>query len=430
MFLNFLKFLFAGLITASGCFAQNINISGTVINNTGVPLPGAFVWLEKAGLVDTTDNNGKYKLTIVSIKDKINQPSANMLSARIHNRLLYLNTTEKSAVEIIILNLKGRTVTTMQKTVAGGICVIPLPTMGAGVYWFVIKSAGSELLIKSYSLGNATGGTTRSLQAGSPDVLSKDKCNRAFMYDYIAVKKDGYLNYRAIVTNDDTSGMDIRLIVCEEIVSDIDGNTYQTVRIGNQIWTVDNLRTTKYNDGTAIPQITDSAAWVNDTSAKYCYYNNATDDYTVKIYGALYNWYAIDTKKLAPVGWHIPSIVEWDTLNNYLINNGYNWDGTTTGNKIAKSVAAKVDWLTTEIPGSIGKDLDNNNRSGFAALPSGHRESDGNFYFRGAACFWWSTTASSASGAFHESLQRGGAEMSSTNGYLKICGFSVRLLKD
>jgi uncharacterized protein (TIGR02145 family) len=167
-------------------------------------------------------------------------------------------------------------------------------------------------------------------------------------------------------------------------VTDIDGNVYQTVKIGNQVWTVENLRTTRYNDGISINLITDSAAWSKSlirygaawskaSKGAYCYYNNMTDADSIKKYGALYNWYAIDTKKLAPKGWHVPTNAEWDTLQNYLIANGYNWDGTTTGNKIAKSMAAQTDWKTDTNPGATGNDLFKNNKSGFSALPGGWR---------------------------------------------------------
>jgi uncharacterized protein (TIGR02145 family) len=75
-------------------------------------------------------------------------------------------------------------------------------------------------------------------------------------------------------------------------------------------------------------------------------------------YGVLYNWFALATGKLAPQGWHVPTDADWDTLHNYLIANGYNWDGTTTGNKIAKSMAAQTDWYTgTTTVGAIGNYL-------------------------------------------------------------------------
>ena len=92
--------------------------------------------------------------------------------------------------------------------------------------------------------------------------------------DVIAVIKDGYLNYRCVMYNSDTTGVEIKMIVCADTVRDIDGNLYQAVRIGNQVWTVENLRVTKYNDGTAILNVTDSGAWFNIATQAYCYYKN------------------------------------------------------------------------------------------------------------------------------------------------------------
>jgi len=100
-------------------------------------------------------------------------------------------------------------------------------------------------------------------------------------------------------------------------VTDIDGNVYDTVKIGTQIWIIENLKTTKYNDGTSIPMVTDSAAWINLTTPGYCWHKNTSASYK-NTYGALYNWYAVNTGKLAPKGWHVPSDAEWTTLITYL----------------------------------------------------------------------------------------------------------------
>ena len=113
--------------------------------------------------------------------------------------------------------------------------------------------------------------------------------------------------------------------IYDEPITDIDGNVYHTVKKGNQLWTVENLRTTSFNDGRPIQLVTDNVTWASLTTPAYCWYNN--DIYNKSKYGALYNWYAVDTKKLAPKGWHVPTDVEWDILQDYLIANGYNSDG-------------------------------------------------------------------------------------------------------
>jgi uncharacterized protein (TIGR02145 family) len=202
----------------------------------------------------------------------------------------------------------------------------------------------------------------------------------------------------------------------------------------------ENLRTTKYNDGSAIPLVTDSAAWcrIYDsslTTPAYCYYKNTTNSDSIKKFGALYNWYIVSPanfKKIAPTGWHVPTYDDWIELERYLIANGYNWDGTTgttTGNKIAKSMAAKTDWVESIGPGAIGNDLSTNNRSGFSALPGGFRDSDGSFYDQSHSGSWWSAMEDGAADACTRHLYY-------ANGYLyggsyaKSYGFSVRLIRD
>jgi uncharacterized protein (TIGR02145 family) len=213
-------------------------------------------------------------------------------------------------------------------------------------------------------------------------------------------------------------------------VTDADGNVYKTVKIGNQVWTVENLRTTKFNDGSAVPLVTHNSAWKNLTKPGYCWYDNQIKNRSR--YGALYNWYAVDTKKLAPAGWHVPSVAEWDTLQHYLIAHGYNYDGQTVGNKIAQSMAAKEEWIASpqaKEAGTIGDDLSANNRSGFSALPGGCRGEDGSFSGAGKGGSWWSATQSDASAAYYCYLSH------IINALCRLyspksCGFSVRLVKD
>jgi uncharacterized protein (TIGR02145 family)/uncharacterized repeat protein (TIGR02543 family) len=154
-------------------------------------------------------------------------------------------------------------------------------------------------------------------------------------------------------------------------IKDKDGNYYTEVKIGNQYWMVENFRCTKYNDGTAIPNVTDSAQWTGLSTGAYCFYDNSTNTAFREKFGALYNGYAVATGKLAPEGWRVPTDNDWTTLQDYLIANGYNYDGTRDSNKVAKALAAKTDWASSTGVGAIGNDLSQNNRSGFSALPGG-----------------------------------------------------------
>lgn len=216
-------------------------------------------------------------------------------------------------------------------------------------------------------------------------------------------------------------------------VTDADGNVYHTVKIGNQVWTVENLRTTKYNDGTNIPNVTGKVEWSELSSGAYCYFYNYHNGSVANVdkYGALYNWHAVNTGKLAPSGWHVPTDAEWTVLENYLIANGYNWDGTTTDNKISKSLAlvTKTDCKTSSKPGDIGCDLKNNNSSGFSALLGGFRYGNGLFNHIGINGSWWSATESSASLAYYRYLRYDSATLGRYDNY-KTYGCSVRLLRD
>jgi len=213
------------------------------------------------------------------------------------------------------------------------------------VYNFSVKNwelTTANIIIKAVDSTIAYSGT---LAAITNQITLRDNS----MKYILRVSKVGYLTYTAIFTTDelklyfkseDKGPLIIRLnSVNSESVTDIDGNVYHTVKIGTQVWMAENLKTTKYNDASSIPNLTDNAGWVGLTSGAYCWYNN--DAITNKnIYGALYNWYAVNTGKLCPGGWHIPAISEWETMENHLIVNGYNYDGTLSGNKIAKSLAA------------------------------------------------------------------------------------------
>jgi uncharacterized protein (TIGR02145 family) len=208
-------------------------------------------------------------------------------------------------------------------------------------------------------------------------------------------------------------------------VMDIDGNKYQTQQIGNQIWTIDNLKTTKYNDGTTILKITNDDQWGRDENGAYCYYDNDSIK-NADVYGALYNWYAVNTGKLAPLGWHVPDREEWAELESFLIADGHNWDGSKTGNKLGKSMAAKDTWDYSSTDGHVGNSVETNNSSGFTAIPGGSRYLTGqSFDNKGSKSNWWGTTENYS---YHLIYDYEDA-ITSENDYYNF-GYSIRLVKD
>ncbi len=420
------KTLLSLAIAATVCIAQNVNISGTVTDTGGTAIADAVVLLEKGGLVDTTGADGSFTLSgATGINDGVNESRPHTLSATINNGFMHLNIAEKSAVEINTYTLQGKLVSSVKKTLGAGAHSIKLPNLGAGVYMYQVKIGSERLLIKNCSISGGTSAYTH----GSPTPAFTQQAMVYFpINDVIAVTKDDFLNYRVVVTNSDTSGIEIKMIISAGTVTDIDGNVYQTVQHGDQVWTVENLRTTKFNDGTTIPHIIDSATWVNDSLGSYCYYSNTTDADSIRIYGALYNWYAIDTKKLAPAGWHVPDTTEWNNIRDYLIANGYNWDGIASGNRIAKSLATQTHWNASTDTATIGKNLTMNNRSGFSAFPGGLRYT-GTYLGRGMYTYWWSASESNALHAcdYHLRYDLDGLY---SNYVIKTRGLSVRLAKD
>ena len=198
-------------------------------------------------------------------------------------------------------------------------------------------------------------------------------------------------------------------------VTDIDGNVYHTITIGNQVWMVENLKTTRYNDGTAITLISDSAVWVNlvyTGTPGYCWYKNDAVKYK-STYGAIYNWYAVNTGKLAPAGWRIPTDADWTTLATFLGGD------SLAGNKLKEQ--GTYHWA----PLNIGAD----NSSGFSALPGGVRLYDASFNGISQVGYWWSVTASDSGSAWTRELNCSNSKMNREN-YGKTLGCYVRCIKN
>jgi uncharacterized protein (TIGR02145 family) len=218
-------------------------------------------------------------------------------------------------------------------------------------------------------------------------------------------------------------------VILTETVTDIDENIYKTVTIGTQVWMAENLKTTKYNDGTEIPHVSSDIDWFDLNGPAYAWYGNSP--LNKDVYGALYNWYTVNTYKVCPTGWHVPTDDEWTKMENYLINNGYNFDGTTTDNKIAKAMILPNRWSSHTGTGTGGNTdySAKQNVTGFSALPSGYRYNYGFFDYEGDYGLWWSATESDSSNAWHRILSYNNAAVIRYDNYKKY-GYSVRCIKD
>jgi uncharacterized protein (TIGR02145 family)/uncharacterized repeat protein (TIGR02543 family) len=201
------------------------------------------------------------------------------------------------------------------------------------------------------------------------------------------------------------------------VIKDADGNVYTEVKIGNQVWMVENLKTTRFNAGAIIPLITDSVAWWYSTASAYCWYDN--DPTKKNPYGALYNWYAVNSGILAPKGWHVPNNAEWNQLIVF-----------AGGEDVAGSHLK--DTILWGMP-DVGKE---DNVTGFSALPGGGRyyegldESKGFLGQPGGFGLWWSSNAYNDTSAYECNMALYNRSAYLSESFKKIYGCSVRCIRD
>jgi uncharacterized protein (TIGR02145 family) len=198
-----------------------------------------------------------------------------------------------------------------------------------------------------------------------------------------------------------------------ETVTDIDGNVYHTVKLGSQVWMLENLKTTRYQNGDLIPNITDTMQWSYLPTGNFCNYNN--DQKNGNTYGHLYNWFAVtDSRNIAPKGWHVPNYKEIEILVAYLGGD------TLAAGKMKES--GTDHWLAPNTGAT--------NESGLAVLPGGYRfNRGGTFHTIGSNGYWWTTTQSIEFYSWSKRIYWYFAH-ADYNHDLKTFGFSIRCVKD
>lgn len=220
-------------------------------------------------------------------------------------------------------------------------------------------------------------------------------------------------NYTTIVTDVPIGNKTINFNFVE--CKDGDANYYATVTIGTQVWMAENLKTTKYRDGSDIPNVTDAGLWASLTTGANCDHSN--NPANSLIYGKLYNWFTVsDSRNIAPTGWHVPSDAEWTTLITYL--GGDN----VAGGKLKET--GLTHWLNVNTGAT--------NETGFTALPAGGRNMDGAFPADdlGLRTQWWSTSEYIIpQPAWYRGIPNNNIMVVHTF-FNKVAGFSVRCIKD
>lgn len=377
--------------------------------------------------------------------------------------------TDKATLEILppvagdviisVYDMTGRVLTHYKGYVENSSREFSLSGIKSGLHIINVQGNGYQFSEKLLSNGKSNGTAiiarvSNNTHAVAEKKTTEDSKGVQAIVD-MAYNSGERLKYTAVSGNNTTVMTDIP--TADNTVTftfteckDGDGNHYPIVQIGSakgsgdsaddkgvQIWMAINLATTKYNDGKLIPLVTDSAIWRDLITPGYCWYNNGkvlngTD------YGGLYNWYTVNTGKLCPTGWHVPSDAEWTTMETYLIANDYNFNGFTFGNYYAKSLAATTHWISNTkrgVPGNTDFPA-YRNKTGFSALPCSCRSYTGSFgnpIDERVYGYWWSSTESLSSGsepaAWHRWMYYKSYDVG-RNPIDKNYGLSVRCVRD
>lgn len=328
---------------------------------------------------------------------------------------LSFNAEQDGDIQITINDITGKEVLYIGNKYPKGNHKFQLNGLKQGMYLVNIKSetySYSLKLISQYSNQNETAAIE---YLGYENIIqgklknTKTTVNMAYTDGDRLLFKGTSGNYSNIISDIPTSSKTIsfNFTAC----SDFDNNNYATVQIGTQIWMAENLKTTHYKNGAAITYPgTDNAAWQNNTTGAYAWYNN--DEATYKnTYGALYNWYAVNTGNLCPTGWHVPTDAEWTTLTTYLGGEGI------AGGKLKATTL----WNS---PNSGAT-----NSSGFTAFPGGNRYGNGAYFSIGYYGGWWSSTEVDTTSAWYRNMNYDNGNVNRFDNY-KTIGFSIRCLRD
>jgi uncharacterized protein (TIGR02145 family) len=331
---------------------------------------------------------------------------------------------ETGETMITLYDLSGRKIAQTQDLLSKGQHIYRIQGVGEGLYIVKISSGrysySGRLICSGSQNRNARIEYENTIAAQKKQSDSKGTNAESLMqyHDGDRLKLTGISDiYSTVIIDVPTESKIItfNFITC----TDEDRNNYPIVKLGTQIWMAENLKTTKYNDGTAIPNVTDGSEWAGLTTPAYCWYNNNIGN--KDLYGALYNWYVVKTGKLCPSGWHVPTDAEWHQLVLSLDPDAALSvaESEIAGNKLKEE--GTTHWASPNTGAT--------NETGFTALPGGNRRYDG-LYSGPTGNGTWRTASE------YDSTRVWYRYMFYHSGYVyrnitnKQAGYSVRCIRD
>lgn len=413
--MNFQKTLAAGLMVYSACMGQSIQISGIVEDTTtGTGIPNAIVRLVQNGAIDTTDNTGAFSLVAqISGAADLRTGALAPVSPEISSQgAICFTLARQERVSIQTYSAEGRQIGVIDRTYQAGSHSVTLSPAPNCICLHRICIGGKIFVLVSLRGGNVSRPDQAAQQGSERQSLAKHAATLAVIKDTITVSLANYITKRIPVTQSVISGLQISLAKPPaNSVADIDGNVYSTVVIGTQTWIVGDLKTTHYNDGTTIPNVTANTAWAALASAGYCWFNN--DMTTKNPWGAMYNYYAVSTGKLAPTGWHVATVADLNTLVAFL-------GGTAVAGAAMREVGT-AHWAQNTV---------GTNSSGLTLIACGRRQDNGTFDERPIAGGYLLYTAPGASSCNWFYLDGNNASVSGPGTISLIQGEAVLCVKD
>ena len=329
--------------------------------------------------------------------------------------------TEQGETMITIHDLSGRKITQRREMLSKGQHTYVIQGVEEGVYFVTVNSGRYSLTGKLISSGSKY--SNAKIAYGS-SVISQEKqrdskgTQEEKVMQYNTGDRLKLIGISGIYSTAVTDVPAVNKTITFNFITctDGDGNNYPVVEIGTgksgtQAWMAENLKTTRYSNGTAIPLVTDNASWFYLKTPGYCWYNNDEAAYKANN-GALYNWYTVNAGNLCPTGWHVPTDAEWKTLD------------TNMGGSLGAGGKLKETGTTHWISPNTGA----TNESGFTALPAGAR-SGGTFGYIGLVGSWWVSDEYSSVSGWCRDIDHDDAILSR---YVspKVIGLSVRCLRD